>query len=167
MSNLPTLPECGAPATLRIELYTTDSLDACAYTCAAHTPHAVGALGRAGLDAYPIGLGPGVSRPCGHVFVYPTGALAAPDDLAHPRWCDRDRCRLRGRHCSRARRVDTNRAESSVVEVGLVRALHPAAETMVSLSGAASAVVLSVGQARVLRYRLAHLLDLAAVGRQR
>ncbi len=38
---------------------------------------------------------------------------------------------------------------------------------MVSLSGAASAVVLSVGQARVLRYRLADLLDLAAVSRQR
>lgn len=63
--------------------------------------------------------------------------------------------------------MDTNRSDSSVVEVGLVRALHPAAQTMVSLGGAASAVVLSVGQARVLRYRPAHLLDLAAVSRQR
>lgn len=165
MSTLPTLPDCAEPATTRIELYTADSLDACAYTCAAHAPQVTAAIGGAGLEAYPSGLGFGVSRPCGHVYVYPTGGLA--DDLNHPRWCDRDGCRLRGRHRSRVRQVDTNRSEAFPVGVGLVRALHPGAETMVHLSGAGATVVLSIGQARVLRYRLAHLLDLAAVSRQR
>ncbi|SCG73593.1 hypothetical protein [Micromonospora humi] len=165
MSTLPTLPTCGAPATVRIELYTVDSLDACAYTCTAHTPQATAAIGGAGLAAYPSGLEPGVSRPCGHVHVFPTGALAADPD--HPRWCDRDGCRLRGRHRSRARQVDTNRSEASAVEVGLVRALHAGAETMVTLGGEATVLALSIGQARVLRYRLAHLLDLAVASRQR
>ncbi|WP_089155036.1 hypothetical protein [Micromonospora sp. NBS 11-29] len=162
MSTLPNLPDCGQPATTRIELYTANSLDACAYTCEAHTLHATAALGRAGLDAYPAGLAPGLSRACGHVHVYPTGTLAAPDDLDHPRWCDRDGCRHRGQHRSRARQVDVDRF---VVGVGLVRALHPAAEPMVSLRSAeGGALVLSIGQAKVLRHRLAHVLDLATVG---
>ncbi|WFE42131.1 hypothetical protein [Micromonospora sp. WMMD998] len=83
MSTLPTLSDRGDPAAVRIELYTADSLDGCAYTCDAHAAPAVAAFGGAGLAAYPAGLEPGVSRPCGHVYVYPTGALAG--DLDHPR----------------------------------------------------------------------------------
>ncbi|WFE31911.1 hypothetical protein [Micromonospora sp. WMMD975] len=162
MSTLPTLPDCGEPATVRIELYTTDSLDGCVYTCEAHAAPAVAAFGGAGLAAYPTCLEPGVSRPCGHVYVYPTGTLA--DDPDHPRWCDRDGCRLRGQHRSRTRRTDPD--QPAALGVGLVRALHPTGEPMVSLRGAEAGLLLSIGQARVLRYRLARLLDLAAASRR-
>ncbi|MCI4062452.1 hypothetical protein MRQ36_07705 [Micromonospora sp. R77] len=169
MGTLPTLPDCAEPATARIELYTADSLDACAYTCPAHTGHATTVSARAGLDAHPIGLAPDVDRPCGYVHVFPTGTLAGPAPAACPRWCDRDDCRRRGRHRSRARYTDTDRPEAFVVDVALAQALHPAAEPMVHLTGvadgAAGSVVLSIRQARVLRYRLAHLLDVARASR--
>ncbi|MEH1056406.1 hypothetical protein V6U89_14465 [Micromonospora sp. CPCC 206171] len=168
MSTLPSLPTCGEPATVRIELYTADSLDACAYTCPAHTTHATAVIARAGLDAHPAGLAPDVDRPCGYVHVYATGTLAEPADQGHPRWCDRDDCQRRGQHRSRARHVDTNRPEAFIVGVALVQALHPAAEPMVKLTSvegsAAVSLVLSIGQARVLRYRLAHLLGMAQAG---
>ncbi|MFG3576413.1 hypothetical protein [Micromonospora chersina] len=169
MSTLPTLPACGEPATVRIELYTANSLDACAYTCTAHTIHATVVIRRAGLDAHAVGMAPDVDRPCGYVHVYPTGTLAAPADQGHPPWCDRDDCQRRGQHRSRARQVNTNRPEAFIVDVALVQALHPAAEPMANLTsveGAAAAnLVLSIGQARVLRYRLVHLLDEARATR--
>ncbi|MEV0153172.1 hypothetical protein AB0H57_05440 [Micromonospora sp. NPDC050686] len=87
-----------------------------------------------------------------------------PDPSGCPRWCDRDGCQRRGQHRSRARHVDTNRPEAFIVDVALVQALHPAAEPMVALTsidGSAASLVLSIGQARVLRYRLANLLDAA------
>lgn len=91
MSTLPTLPACPEPATIRIELYSADSLDACAYTCIDHTIRATAAVARAGLEAHLIGMAPDVVRPCGHMFVFPTGALAeTPPAVKHPRWCDRD-----------------------------------------------------------------------------
>ncbi|NJP32217.1 hypothetical protein [Micromonospora thermarum] len=166
MRTLPTPPLCGEPATVRIELYTADSLDACAYTCTGHVIHVTAVVARAGMDAHPVGMAPDVDRPCGYVHVFPTGTLAdEPAELSHPRWCDRDECQRRDQHRSRARRVDTNRPEAFIVDVALVQALHPAAEPMVRLTsvqgGAAASLVLSVGQTRVLRYRLANLLDLA------
>ncbi|KKK06219.1 hypothetical protein [Micromonospora sp. HK10] len=169
MSTLPTLPVCGEPATVRIELYTADSLDGCAYTCAAHAAQATAVVGRAGLDAHPVGLAPDVDRPCGYLHVYATGRLATGEGPGHPRWCDRDGCERRGQHRSRARHVGTNRPETFIVDVRLVRALHPAAEPMVNLTsvagGAAATLLLSISQARVLRYRLAHLLDEAKAAR--
>ncbi|MCM0676459.1 hypothetical protein NCC78_17455 [Micromonospora phytophila] len=170
MRTLPTLPACGEPATVRIELYTADSLDACAYTCTAHTIRATAVIARAGLGAHPVGMTPEVDRPCGYLHVFPTGTLAdAPADLAHPRWCDRNDCQRRGQHRSRARHVNTNRPEAFILDVALVQALHPAAEPMVRLTSversATASLVLSIGQARVLRYRLAHLLDIAKATR--
>ncbi|MFI5490003.1 hypothetical protein [Micromonospora echinaurantiaca] len=76
MRTLPTLPACEEPATVRIELYSADSLDACAYTCIAHAVHATAAIARVGLEAHPVGMAPDVARPCGHLHVYPTGNLA-------------------------------------------------------------------------------------------
>lgn len=170
MSTLPTLPACGEPATVRIELYTPGSLDACAYTCTAHTIRATAAIARAGLEAHMTGVAPDVKRSCGYVFVFPTGTLGnAPADLAHPRWCDRDDCQRRGQHRSRILSLDTNRPEAFIVDVALVQALHPAVEPMVRLTtvedAAATSLVLSIGRARVLRYRLVSLLDMAKAGR--
>ncbi|WP_200214916.1 hypothetical protein [Micromonospora coerulea] len=170
MSTLPTPPACGEPATVRIELYTADSLDACAYTCPAHTIHVTAVVAKTGMDAHPVGMAPDVDRPCGYVHVFPTGTLATePADPSHPRWCDRNDCQRRGQHRSRARHLDTNRPEAFIVDVALVQALHPAAEPMMNLTSveaaAAASLVLSIGQARVLRYRLAHLLDMAKASR--
>ncbi|MGN9812671.1 hypothetical protein ACTMSW_25385 [Micromonospora sp. BQ11] len=170
MRTLPTLPACGEPATVRIELYTAESLDACAYTCTAHTIRVTAAATRAGLDAHPVGIALNVHRPCGYLHVYPTGTLAdVPTELAHPRWCDRNGCQRRGQHRSRARHVTTNRPEAFIVDVALVQALRPAATPMVnvtSVEGAfAASLILSTRQARVLRYRLSHLLDVAKATR--
>ncbi|MER7890607.1 hypothetical protein ABTX15_12355 [Micromonospora sp. NPDC094482] len=162
MRTLPTLPTCGESATVRIELYTADSLDAAAYTCAAHAIRATAAIDRAGMTSHPVGMAPDVDRPCGYLHVFPTGALADPGDQGHPRWCDRTDCQRRGQHRSPARHLDTNPPEAFIVDVALVQALHPAAEPMVALTSvpgvAAASLLLSVGQARVLRYRLRHLL---------
>ncbi|MGW0507337.1 hypothetical protein [Micromonospora sp. NPDC003241] len=157
---------------MRIELYTSGSLDACVYTCAAHTIHVTAVVAKAGMDAYPTGMAPDVERPCGYVHVFATGTLAdEPADLTHPRWCDRRDCQRRGQHRSPARHLDTNRPEAFIVDVSLVQALHPAAEPMVNLTSAegsaAASLVLSIGQVRVLRYRLAHLLDRAKAGPER
>ncbi|MFG1653579.1 hypothetical protein ACGFIE_26960 [Micromonospora sp. NPDC049275] len=85
MSTVPKLPACGEPATIRIELYSADSLDACAYTCVDHTIRATAAAARAGLEAHLLGMAPDVERSCGHVFVFPTGALGdAPADRVPP-----------------------------------------------------------------------------------
>ncbi|MEU7946198.1 hypothetical protein AB0C50_16090 [Micromonospora taraxaci] len=166
MRTLPTPPACGEPATVRIELYTADSLDACAYTCPAHTIHVTAVATEAGMNAHPVGMAPDVERPCGYVHVFPTGTLAseAPDP-SHPRWCDRGGCNRRGGHRSPTLILDTNRPETSIVDVALVQALRPATAPMVSLTSvegdAASGLMLSLGQARVLRYRLLNLFGMA------
>ncbi|WFE52183.1 hypothetical protein [Micromonospora sp. WMMD1155] len=166
MRTLPTPPVCGEPATVRIELYTADSLDACAYTCPAHTIHVTAVATKAGMNAQPVGMAPDVERPCGYVHVFPTGTLATePADPSHPRWCDRGGCDHRGRHRSPNLILDTNRPESSIVEMALVQALHSATGPMVSLTSmegdAAAELRLSLGQARVLRYRLVNLFGMA------
>ena len=88
----------------------------------------------------------------------------------HPRWCDRNACERRAEHRSPAMNVDTNRPEAAIVDVALIQALHPLAEPMVSMTviegPAAQHVILSIGQARVLRYRLGNLID-ASKGGQR
>ncbi|WP_157562875.1 hypothetical protein [Micromonospora chokoriensis] len=166
MRTLPSLPVCGEPATVRIELCTSGSLDACAYACATHAPDVTAEVLTAGLSANPGGMAAGVERPCGYVHVFPTGNLANPP---HPAWCDRDDCQRRGQHRSQASHLDTNRPESLKVDACLVQALHPAAEPMVNLTSvegnAAACLVLSVRQTRVLRYRLANLLDAAKPAR--
>ncbi|MEU7801683.1 hypothetical protein AB0B10_20695 [Micromonospora arborensis] len=160
MRTLPTLPACGEPATVRIELCTAGSLDACAYACATHAHHVIAGVAKVGLSAHPGGMAADVERPCGYVHVFLTGNLADP---SHPRWCDRDDCQRRGQHRSRASHLDTNRSETFIVDVCVVQALHPAAEPMVNLSSvegnAAACLILSLRQTRVLRYRLANLLD--------
>ncbi|TYC05683.1 hypothetical protein FXF53_04515 [Micromonospora sp. WP24] len=117
-------------------------------------------VARAGLSAHPVGMAPDIDRPCGFVHVFPTGNLAEP---AHPRWCDRIDCRRRGQHRSQAHHLDTNRPEPFTLYAALVQALHPAAQPMVCLTSlgdeASAGLVLSIGHARVLRYRLADLLD--------
>ncbi|MGA4729599.1 hypothetical protein ACPB67_19420 [Micromonospora taraxaci] len=166
MGTLPTPPACGDPATVRIELYTADSLDACAYTCPAHTIHLTAVATKTGMSAHPVGMAPDVERPCGYVHVFPTGTLATESaDPSHPRWCDRGGCDRRGRHRSPTLILDTNRPETSIVEVALVQTLRPATEPMVSLTSmegdAAAGLMLSLGQARVLRYRLVNLFGMA------
>ncbi|MFG1885257.1 hypothetical protein [Micromonospora sp. NPDC049102] len=166
MSTLPTLPACPEPATIRIELYNAESLDACAYTCVDHTIRATAAIARAGLEAHLIGMAPDVVRSCGHLFVFPTGNLAdALTAVTHPRWCDRDDCARRGQHHSRVRGVDTDRAEAPSVHAVLIQALHPSAQPMVRIEDdAATRLLLSIRQTRVLRYRLSHLLAIAMAG---
>ncbi|GAB3944051.1 hypothetical protein GCM10027614_33600 [Micromonospora vulcania] len=65
--------------------------------------------------------------------------------------------------------MDTNRPEAFIVDVALAQALHPAARPMVILTSTegdiAARLVLSLRQARVLRYRLAHLHDAAKPAR--
>lgn len=165
MRTLPTPPACGEPATVRIELYTADSLDACAYTCPAHTIYVTALVTGAEMNAHPVGMAPDVERPCGYVHVFPTGTLATGSaDLSHPRWCDRGGCNRRGRHRSPTLILDTNRPETSIVDVALEQPLHPATSPMVSLTSvegdAAAGLLLSVGQARVLRYRLVNLFGM-------
>ena len=167
MSTLPTLPACPEPATIRIELYSPNSLDACAYTCVDHTIRATASVARVGLEAHVIGMAPDVKRSCGHVFVFPTGTLAdAPTAAAPPHWCDRNDCERRGQHHSRMLGVDTDRPEGVALQAALVQALHRAAEPMVRLEDStASRLHLSNRQRRVLRYRLANLLDMTRTGR--
>ncbi len=83
MRSLPTPPACEEPATVRIELYSADSLDACAYTCPAHTIHVTAVVTKAGMTAHPVGMAPDIARPCGYVHVFPTGALATEPALRY------------------------------------------------------------------------------------
>ncbi|MEU4334778.1 hypothetical protein AB0F59_09145 [Micromonospora lupini] len=65
--------------------------------------------------------------------------------------------------------MDTDRPNAFIVEAVLAQALHPAAEPTVRMTGmeggAATRLFLSIRQARILRYRLANLLDMTRAGR--
>lgn len=167
MRTLPiALPQCGEPATTRIEVYSAGSLDANAYTCDLHTAGAVAAVETADLTAYPVSMAPTVNRPCGYVHVYPTGRLADPEDgPAHPPWCDRKNCDQRGRHQSVRLPVSTGRPEAVIADLALTEALAPGVDPMVALTvvdgDSGREIVLSLGQGRVLSYQIRRLLDLS------
>lgn len=166
MRTLPiALPRCGQPATTRIEIYSSGSLDASAYTCREHTIAAVDAIETAGLTAHQIGMAPTVERPCGYVHVYPTGALAEPDDQGHPPWCDRKDCAGRGQHRSLRLPVATGHPEAVIADVALVQALAAGVEPMLAMTvvdgDAGREIVLSIGQGRVLSYQIRRLLDMS------
>lgn len=171
MINLPfTLDNCGKPATLRIEVYShvaVESLDGVVYVCPAHPDTAGNAITAAGFTTATVAMTRDVERRCGFVHVFPTGTLAADD--RHPRWCGRDGCHRCGEHQSRVSDVDTNRSEASIITVALMQTTHPAAQPMVALTAtdgvASDRVMMSIGQARVLRYRLGDLIDTAEHGR--
>lgn len=160
------LPLCGLQATTRIEIYNANSLDASAYTCPEHTRTALAAVTDAGMQARPIPMAPDISRPCGHVHVYPTGTLADPHDVGHPSWCDRKDCVQRGRHRSIRLPVSTGTPEAAIVDVSLTQALARGAEPMMALTvvdgdSGSRETVLSLGQGRVLSYQVRRLLDLS------
>jgi hypothetical protein len=169
MSTIPiTLPQCGEPAAVRIEVYSHDgaSLDASAYTCPGHTIHALAVIDRAGRTGRPIGMAPDITRPCGHVHVYPTGQLADPADMPHPSWCDRKDCRQRGRHRSIRLPVTTGHPEAAIVDMSLTQALIRDAELMMVLTvvdgdNGSRETALSLGQGRVLSHQVRRLLDLS------
>ncbi|MFG1844928.1 hypothetical protein [Micromonospora carbonacea] len=82
MSTLPfTLPECGQPATVRIEVYSpTDvnlhgSLDASVYACEQHAMETVVAVWSVNLTAHRVNQSPARPRACGYSYVFPTGKL--------------------------------------------------------------------------------------------
>ncbi len=162
------LPECGAPAAVRIEIYSSESLDASAYVCAQHTTAASTAIQTTGRTAHPVSLAPHIVRPCGHLHIYPTGNLADPDGMPHPHWCDRRGCGERGRHQSVRLPVSGGHPDPAIVEVALSRALVGAAQPKLSVTvvdDGGQEVVLCLGQGRVLCYQLRRLLDLARTGR--
>ncbi|MBC9006414.1 hypothetical protein [Micromonospora aurantiaca (nom. illeg.)] len=167
MRTLPiALPQCGEPATTRIEIYSADSLDANAYTCQMHAEAAIAAVERAGRSASPITMAPGVQRPCGYVHVYPTGRLAEPEDgPAHPPWCDHKNCDQRGRHQSVRLPVSTGRPEAVIADLALTEALSAGVDPMIALTvvdgDSGREIVLSLGQSRVLSYQIRRLLDLS------
>ncbi|MEU3452702.1 hypothetical protein ABZ671_03730 [Micromonospora sp. NPDC006766] len=166
MSTLPiALPQCGEPATTRIEIYSDGSLDASAYTCPAHTAGALAGITEAGLHSQPVTLSPTVNRPCGYVHVYPTGQLAEPEGEAHPPWCDRKDCSQRGRHQSIQLPVSTGKPEAVIADLSLTHAIADGVEPMMSLTvvdaDSGRQIVLSLGQGRVLSYQVRRLLDLS------
>ncbi|MFG3709469.1 hypothetical protein [Micromonospora sp. NPDC047730] len=81
MSTLPfTLPTCDQPAVDRIEVYSGPdsadaSLDASIYACPKHTVDVELTVVAAGLAPRPVPMAPDITRPCGHVHVFPTGAF--------------------------------------------------------------------------------------------
>ncbi|MGW1062065.1 hypothetical protein [Micromonospora rubida] len=172
MRVLPPLPGCGEPATVRIEVYGGDSLDAAAYACAEHVTAFVATIGAAGWSAHPVPRVPELGRSCGYLYRYPTGGLADPPGDAHPRWCDRDGCTARRRHRS-ARLPLTPRSPESPVgsfageacaDVALAQALVSGAHPVLVLAvGGAEPgeLMLSLNQGLVLSYRIRRLLDLA------
>ncbi|MCX5066856.1 hypothetical protein OOJ91_13475 [Micromonospora lupini] len=171
MTKLPfALVDCGEPAAVRIEVYShlkAESLDGVAYVCSTHPQTAVDAITAAGFTTALTRMTRDVQRRCGFVHVFPTGTMAVNHE--HPRWCGRDGCDRRREHRSPVVDVDIARHEASIIDVALTQSTRPAAEPLVVLTatdGAASdRVVLSIGQARVLRYRLDALIDTAERGR--
>ncbi|MEV7264724.1 hypothetical protein AB0N38_14340 [Micromonospora aurantiaca] len=171
MRTLPiALPQCGEPATTRIEIYSADSLDANAYTCQMHVDAAVAAAENAGLTArMRIPIAPGVNRPCGYVHVYPTGRLAEEGEAAvpqHPHWCDRRGCDQRGQHRSVRLPVATGDPEAVILDVALIQTLGRGVEPMLAMTvvdgdSGSRETVLSLGQGKVMSYQLRRLLDLS------
>jgi hypothetical protein len=167
MSKIPfTLPSCEHPATVRIEVYSAvdgrlhGSLDASVYACEQHGIETVSAIQAARLTAHRVPMAPDVARTCGHVHTFRTGNL---DGSSHPRWCDQKDCDRRRAHCSSVLQIDTNQAEESVLDVALRQDLEPGSKPVISLTVIdgvrADHVVMSLGQARALSYRVRQLLD--------
>ncbi|NJP32667.1 hypothetical protein [Micromonospora thermarum] len=108
-------------------------------------------------------LAPDITRPCGHVHVYPTGRLGA--DPGHPSWCDRAGCATRGQHRSVQLPISVGQPEAAIADLALTRGLAPGLEPALALTvvdgAAGTEVVLSLGQGRVLSYQVRRLLDLA------
>lgn len=82
METLPfTLPTCREPATVRLEVYSPapgdlyGSLDASVYVCEEHGIETVTAIWAANLTARKVTMAPDITRTCGEVYVFPTGAL--------------------------------------------------------------------------------------------
>lgn len=92
--------------------------------------------------------------------------MTAPTE--HPSWCDRKACERRRAHVSPLRPVDTGRVEETVLDIALVQAWLPAAEPQISLTVIDGVdvehLLLSLGQGRVLSYRIRQLLSDAALG---
>lgn len=172
MRNLPfTLPECSNLATVRLEVFSPadghmqGSLDASAYACDTHGIEMVSAIQVAGLTARRVPMAPDASRTCGHVYVFPTGALA---DSGHPAWCDQAECDRRRTHSSAIVDIDTNRPEPTIVNVALVQALDDDAPPLVAITAADAAgegeprsvqLLLSVAQGYVLSNRMRLLTE--------
>ncbi|MEW2380730.1 hypothetical protein AB0873_01345 [Micromonospora sp. NPDC047707] len=169
------LPRCGESATLRLEIYSASggercgSLDASAYTCGQHGIPMMSAFELAGLTARRVPLAPDVWRPCGYVYVYQTGALAAPAGIAHPHWCDRHGCDQSGRHRSIRLPVNSGHPDPVIVDVALTHSLGGATQPTLSVTAVhdrGQEIVLSLGQARVLCHQVRRLLNLARIGRR-
>lgn len=160
------LPQCGQAASTRIEVYSAGSLDANAYTCDVHSDQALAMIGRTGLEGHPVPLAPDVTRPCGHLHVYPTGRLGDRRDPGHPSWCDRRDCGVRGGHRSVRLPIGVGQPETAIAHLALTQGLAPGAEPALALAAVdgdtGTEVVLSLGQGRVLTYQVRRLLDLAA-----
>lgn len=82
MSTLPfTLPDCGQPAAVRIEVYSPvgdelhGSLDASVYACEHHGIEVASAIWVARLTAHKATMAPDTVRQCGEAYVFPTGSF--------------------------------------------------------------------------------------------
>jgi len=173
MSTLPfTLPTCGQPATVRLEVYSPangvlpGSLDANVYACDRHGIEAVTSIWTADLIARRVPLAPDITRTCGTVYVYPTGNLAD-----HPAWCDRKACADRGEHRSVPMGVRPGPDDVSGLTVHLVQLVDSptvlVALTFVGVDPADTAVQLvALNQAVALTYRIRTLAERAKGGRR-
>jgi hypothetical protein len=78
MDNLPILPACDQPATVRFEVYSPErgylhgSLDGATYACEQHALAHTAAIDLAGLIAYRCTAPMPLDRTCGHTYWYPT-----------------------------------------------------------------------------------------------
>ncbi|MER7459221.1 hypothetical protein [Micromonospora sp. NPDC126480] len=166
---LPTLPGCGQPATVRIEIFSPasgpsgGSLDGSLYACEQHAADMVTALQAAGFNAYRVSGGDRVKR-CGEGLDFTGPApqpLTAPE-VQHPTWCIRGKlCTDEGIHHSRPLTVVSGDA------LDLVRIWSERAWTVdrvsfvleTTVEGAVGYTYLTTEQARVLRHLLGRLLD--------
>ncbi|MFI7203305.1 hypothetical protein [Micromonospora aurantiaca (nom. illeg.)] len=173
MSTLPfTLPTCGQPATVRLEVFTNttaglpDSLDASVYTCEQHADPATDTIEGTNRTANRVRMAPDVQRTCGQVYAFPTGQLAD-----HPAWCDGKACGDRGEHRSVPMGVRPGPDDVSGLTAHLVQPVDSptvlVALTFVGVDPADTAVQLvALDQAVILTYRIRTLAERAKGGRR-
>ncbi|HEY9415210.1 MAG TPA: hypothetical protein VIQ30_10655 [Pseudonocardia sp.] len=179
MSTLPSMPGCGQPATIRIEIYRPGngslygSLEAVVYMCERHGIEAVSAAQAAGLTGHRGNAPMPLDRPCGHVYAFPTAAAERSDDEQHPSWCDRKGCADRGEHRSVAMGVKPSPDDLTAVTVHLVQlTAAPATPVLVALTFVAedpadtAEQLVTLDRAVALTYRIRGLAD-RAKGRRR